>query len=69
MRIVNELINQSNIELNENLSPRDVGQLYQQYVNNTKTQKFPEKQMYGYLFKKVQEQDQINKSSSWTTDM
>ena len=35
-------------ELNENLSPRDVGQLYQQYVINTKSQKFTEKQMHGY---------------------
>ena len=24
--------------------------------------------MHGYLFKKVKEQDQINKSTSWTTD-
>ena len=46
----------------------DVGQLYQQYVINTKSQKFTEKQMHGYLFKKVKEQDQINKSTSWTTD-
>ena len=27
-----------------------------------------EKQMHGYLFKKVQKQDQIDKSTSWTTD-
>ena len=68
IRIANELIKQSNIEVNENLSPRDVGQLYQQYVINTKSQKFTEKQMHGYLFKKVKEQDQIDKSTSWTTD-
>ena len=68
IRIANELIKQSNIEVNENLSPRDVGQLYQQYVINTKSQKFTEKQMHGYLFKKVKEQDQIYKSTSWTTD-
>ena len=68
IRIANELINQSNIELNENLSPCDVGQLYQQYAINTNSQKFTEKQMHGYLFKKVQEQDQIDKSTSWTTD-
>ena len=43
IRIANELIKQSNIEVNENLSPRDVGQLYQQYVINTKSQKFTEK--------------------------
>ena len=59
-----ELINQSNIELSENLSPRDVGQLYQEYVINTKSQKFMEKQMDGYLFQKVQQQDQINKSTT-----
>ena len=68
IRIANELIKQSNIEVNENLSLRDVGQLYQQYVINTKSQKFTEKQMHGYLFKKVKEQDQIDKSTSWTTD-
>ena len=68
IRIANELIKQSNIEVNENLSTRDVGQLYQQYVINTKSQKFTEKQMHGYLFKKVKEQDQIDKSTSWTTD-
>ena len=68
IRIANDLIKQSNIEVNENLSPRDVGQLYQQYVINTKSQKFTEKQMHGYLFKKVKEQDQIDKSTSWTTD-
>ena len=68
IRIANELINQGNIEVNENLSPRDVGQLYQQYVINTKSQKFTEKQMHGYLFKKVKEQDQIDKSTSRTTD-
>ena len=45
IRIANELINQSNIELNENLSPHDVRQLYQQQDNNTKSQKFTEKQM------------------------
>ena len=67
IRIAKELIKQSNIEVNENLSPRDVGQLYQQYVINTKSQKFTEKQMHGYLFKKVKEQDQIDKSTSWTT--
>ena len=44
-----------------------MGQLYQQYVINTKSQKFTEKQMHGYLFKKVKEQDQLDKSSSWTT--
>ena len=64
IRIANELIKQSNIEVNENLSPRDVGQLYQQYVINTKSQKFTEKQMHGYLFKKVKEQGQIDKSTS-----
>ena len=42
-RIANELINESNIELNENVSPRDVGQLYQKYVNNNKSQKLTEK--------------------------
>ena len=68
IRIANELIKQSNIEVNENLSPRDVRQLYQQYVINTKSQKFTEKQMHGYLFKKVKEQNQIDKSTSWTTD-
>ena len=26
------------------------------------------KQMHGYLFKKVKEEDQIRKSTSWTTD-
>ena len=45
-----------------------MGQLYKQYVNNGKSQKFTEKQMQGYPFKKVQEQDQIDKSTSWTTD-
>ena len=32
-----------NTELNENLSPRNVGQLYQQYAINVKSQKFTEK--------------------------
>ena len=58
IRIANELINQSNIELNENLSTHDVGKLYQQYVINIKSKTFTEKQMHGYLFKKVKEQDQ-----------
>ena len=40
IRITNELMNQSNIELNENLSPHHVGQLYLQYVINTKSQMF-----------------------------
>ena len=53
IRIANELINQSNIELNENLSPQDVRQLYQQQDNNTKSQKFTEKQMYVHLKKKT----------------
>ena len=68
IRIANELINQSNIELNENVSPRNVGQLYQQCIINTKSQMFTESQMHGYLFKKVKKQDQIDKSTSWTTD-
>ena len=50
IRIENELINQSNIELNENVSPRNVGQLYQQCIINTKSQMFTENQMHGYLF-------------------
>ena len=45
-----------------------MGQLYQQYVINTKSQMFLEKQMHGCLFKKVKEQDQINNFTSWTTD-
>ena len=52
IRIANELINQSNIELNENLSQQDVRQLYQQQDSNTKSQKFTEKQMYVHLKKK-----------------
>ena len=44
-----------------------MGQLYQKYGINPKSQKFAEKQMHGYLFKKVKEQDQLDKSSSWTT--
>ena len=68
-RIANELLNQSNIELNENLSPRDVGQLYQQYIINTESQKFTEKQMHGYLLKKSQgKRSTQKKSTSWTRD-
>ena len=55
IRIANELIIRSNIDSNKNLSACDVGQ-------------FTEKQMHGYLFKKVKEEDQIHKSTSWTTD-
>ena len=54
IRIANESIIRSNIDSNENLSACDVGQ-------------FTEKQMHGYLFKKVKEEDQIHKSTSWTT--
>ena len=46
-----------------------MGQLFQQYVLNTKSQKYTEKQMHGYMFKKIKEQDQIDKSTSWITDM
>ena len=45
-----------------------MGQLYQKYGINPKSQKFAEKQMHGYLFKKVKEQDQLDKPTSWTTD-
>lgn len=55
IRIANELIIRSNIDSNKNL----------QRVMWDNLQK---KQMHGYLFKKVKEEDQIRKSTSWTTD-
>ena len=41
---------------------------YIKNVINTKSQMFTEKQIHGYLFKKVKEHDQFDKSTSWTTD-
>ena len=38
---------------------------YIKNVINTKSQMFTEKQIHGYLFKKVKEHDQFDKCTSW----
>ncbi|XP_057295655.1 uncharacterized protein LOC130624072 [Hydractinia symbiolongicarpus] len=70
VRQAREFLSTANIDVEENCTPQKLSQKYLQYCKKQRLQRFEEKAMHSYIWRKISSQESVNlaKTTSWSAN-